>query len=111
MEGPQVIIFRKNCISFSKHLLCVQLASYLEGGLLMWMMPLHLQLLIKNSIMIYDRNFCLTNNEDTDEMPHYVAIHLGLHCSPKYTFKYVSLELDAKIYLSRGGGLIQLKYH
>ena len=32
-------------------LLCMQLASYLEGGPLMWMMPLHLHV-IKNPIMI-----------------------------------------------------------
>ena len=23
-------------------------------------------------------------NADIDEMKHYVALHLGLHCSPKY---------------------------
>ena len=32
-------------------MLCMQLASYLERGQLMWMMPLHLH--IKNLIMIY----------------------------------------------------------
>ena len=24
---------------------------------------------------------------DTDEMPHFVAFHLGLHCLPKYLFR------------------------
>ena len=28
--------------------------------------------------------FILANSEDPDEMPHYAAFHLGLHCFPKY---------------------------
>ena len=28
--------------------------------------------------------FVLANSTDPDEMPHYVAFHLGLHCLPKY---------------------------
>ena len=31
-------------------------------------------------------DFVLANNADPDEMPHYAAFHLGLHCSPKYPF-------------------------
>ena len=27
-----------------------------------------------------------------DEMPHYVAFHLGLHCLPKYLFTSVQNE-------------------
>ena len=27
--------------------------------------------------------FSQANSEDPDEVPHYVAIHLGLHCLPK----------------------------
>ena len=27
--------------------------------------------------------FVLANSVDPDEMPHYVAFHLGLHCVPK----------------------------
>ena len=29
--------------------------------------------------------FVLANGVDPDEMPHYVAFHLGFHCLPKYT--------------------------
>ena len=29
----------------------------------------------------------LTNSVDPDEMPHYGAFHLGLHCLLKYPFK------------------------
>ena len=29
----------------------------------------------------------LANSVDADEMPHYVAFHLGLHCLPKYQFR------------------------
>ena len=27
------------------------------------------------------------NSADPDEMSHYVAFHLGLHCLPKYPFR------------------------
>ena len=31
---------------------------------------------------IFDGNALLANNVDPDQMPHYVASDLGLHCSP-----------------------------
>ena len=30
--------------------------------------------------------FILANSEDPDEMPHYAAFHLALHCLQKYQF-------------------------
>ena len=32
-------------------------------------------------------DFVLANSADHDEMLHYVAFHLGLHCLPKYLFR------------------------
>ena len=32
-------------------------------------------------------DFVLANSADSDEMLHYVAFHLGLHCLPKYLFR------------------------
>ena len=32
-------------------------------------------------------DYVLANSADPDEMPHYAAFHLGLHCLPKYQFK------------------------
>ena len=29
----------------------------------------------------------LANSKDPDEMQHYAAFHLGLHCLPKYPFR------------------------
>ena len=29
----------------------------------------------------------LANSTDPDEMQHYAAFHLGLHCLPKYPFR------------------------
>ena len=29
----------------------------------------------------------LSNSADPDEMQHYAAVHLGLHCLPKYPFR------------------------
>ena len=31
-------------------------------------------------------NFVLANSVDPDEMTHYAAFHLGLHCFQKYSF-------------------------
>ena len=31
-------------------------------------------------------DFVLANSIDPDEMPHYAAFHLGLHCLPMYPF-------------------------
>ena len=31
-------------------------------------------------------DFVLANSADPDEMPYYVAFHLGLHCLSKYRF-------------------------
>ena len=31
--------------------------------------------------------FVLAKSVDPDEMPHYAAFHLGLHCLPKYAFR------------------------
>ena len=32
-------------------------------------------------------NFVLANSVDPDEMPHYAAFHLGLHCLSKYPIR------------------------
>ena len=34
--------------------------------------------------------FVLTNSVGPDEMPHYAAFHLGLHCLPKYLRGFLS---------------------
>ena len=31
--------------------------------------------------------FILANSADTDEMQHFAAFHMGLHCLPKYLFR------------------------
>ena len=44
--------------------------------------------------------FALANSVDPDEMPHYAAFHLGLHClQKKYRFRE---GLNAHAILSRG---------
>ena len=32
-------------------------------------------------------DFVLANSADPDEMLHYAAFHLGLHCLPKYPYR------------------------
>ena len=45
-------------------------------------------------------NFVLANSADSDEMLHYAAFHLCLHCLPKYLFykglmyQYVGVNLS-----------------
>ena len=36
--------------------------------------------------------FVSVNSADPDEMPHYAAYHLGLHCLPKYLLGASSLQ-------------------
>ena len=36
----------------------------------------------------------LANSVDTDEMQHYAAFHLGLHCLPKYQLGVSSIQRD-----------------
>ena len=38
-------------------------------------------------ISVIDVVLILANSEDPDEMQHYAAFHLGLHCLPKYPFR------------------------
>ena len=43
--------------------------------------------------------FCpwrLANSADPDEMPPYVAFHLGLHCLPKYLFPGIKNEMGKR---------------
>ena len=36
--------------------------------------------------------FTFTNNVDPDEMQHYAAFHLGLHCLQKYSFRVSRIQ-------------------
>ena len=38
-------------------------------------------------IFLSEDLFYLTNSVGTDEMQHYAAFHLGLHCLQKYSFR------------------------
>ena len=41
--------------------------------------------------------FIKVNSADPDEMPHFVAFHLSLHCLPKYSFRgfpcYIKIQI------------------
>ena len=39
--------------------------------------------------------FTITNSEDSDEMQHHAAFHLGLHCLQKYSFRGLRIQLVA----------------
>ena len=41
----------------------------------------------KRLYSLFKDHFTLTNNVDPDEMQHYAAFHLGLHCLQKYSFR------------------------
>ena len=46
---------------------------------------------VKTALMKYcislKIDFVVANSADPDEMSHYAAFHLGLHCLPKYLFR------------------------
>ena len=42
---------------------------------------------IKNLFLSLKIVFVIANSVDPDEMPHYTAFHLGLHCLPKNAFR------------------------
>ena len=46
------------------------------------------QVVISKIIVVISQkiDFVLANSADPDEMQHYAAFHLGLHCLPKYLF-------------------------
>ena len=41
----------------------------------------------KYCILLSEDLFTFTNSVDPDEMQHYAAFHLDLHCLPKYPFR------------------------
>ena len=45
--------------------------------------------IIKNNCILLSEDlfFTFINSVDPDEMPHYAAFHLGLHCLKKYSFR------------------------
>ena len=49
--------------------------------------------------------FSLANSADPDEMPPYVAFHLGLHCLPKYIFLSVA-RMKRVNFLSRTSNML-----
>ena len=46
-------------------------------------------------------DFVFASSTDPDEMPHYTAFHLALHCLLKYPFRGLQ---STKINLREGGG-------
>ena len=44
-------------------------------------------MILKKCCFPLNVDFVLANSKDPDEMPHFVAFHLGLHCAPKYLFR------------------------
>ena len=49
----------------------------------------------KKNIVFFVRSFLtFTNNADPDEMQHFAAFYLGLHCLQKYSFKGLTFHLN-----------------
>ena len=44
--------------------------------------------------------FTLTNSAHPDEMQHFVAMHLGLHCLSKYSFRRKWFNIHVQVYVS-----------
>ena len=52
----------------------------------MYILRGHRLYFLKNVFLSRKIDFVLTKSADPDEMPHYAAFHLGLHCLPKNLF-------------------------
>ena len=63
---------------------CLQQASYLEGGTLMWILPLTC-ILIKNPMMMM---MMMTNNLDPEKVAHHESPHLA-HTVYQKDFKFL----------------------
>ena len=49
--------------------------------------PIHIDTIsVELSIVYFKGSHVEANSADPDEMQHYAAFHLGLHCLPKYLF-------------------------
>ena len=53
------------------------------------------------SLLFFLRKILLANNEHPDQMPHYVASDLGLHCLPFYGFSCNNGLKGYTIYVSK----------
>ena len=51
----------------------------------------------KYCILLSEALFIFTNSVDLDEMQHYAAFHLGLHCLQKLLFRGVSIIQRVKL--------------
>ena len=58
---------------------------------------------------LYFFRFVLATSVDPDEMPHYVAFHLGLHCLQKYTLGVTSIQRVNL--MDKQGMIFQAKIH
>ena len=47
----------------------------------------------KYCILLSEDLFTFTNSADSDEMQHYAAFHLGLHCLQKYSFRGLRIQM------------------
>ena len=45
--------------------------------------------------------FYLESGADSDDLPHYVKFHLGLHCLPKYLLGISSIRTVDGTYVNR----------
>ena len=50
------------------------------------------------------KHYVAANSEDPDEMQHFAAFHLGLHCLPKYLL-YLALMVNSQSALIKNTGL------
>ena len=48
--------------------------------------------------------FTLTNSADPNEMQHFVALHLGLHCLSKYSFRSQRFNIHVQVSTVAQGG-------
>ena len=64
---------------------CLTLHALMDSSF--WVDEINLEWSIVYIKGLLSLNIVLANSADPDEMQHYGAFHLGLHCLPKYPFR------------------------
>ena len=65
----------------------IQINTIGEGLSIIYFMGSHVEISKLEVLQSFKIVLVVANSADPDEMPHYAAFHLGLHCLPKYPFR------------------------
>ena len=88
-KGYTFVLETQICFNplYSDRVLLPDMIQYTYDDSLCMLWGHRLQFPTKIELLSLEIVLILANSVDPDEMPHYAAFHLGLHCLPKYPFR------------------------